>query len=124
MHRDLHDELDAAWMAVSRANAFIGGEHVDRFEEEFAAICGVPHCVGVGNGTDALTLALRGLGIGRGHEVVVPANTFVATVEAIVAVDAVPVFVDVDPRTLLVTAEHVERAITARTAAVVVVHLY
>src|SRR4029077_15573923 len=100
LHREVRDELDDVWRAVQRDSAFVGGGHVARFEEKFAAYCGAAHCVGVANGTDALTLALRGLGIGPGDEVIVPANTFVATVEAIVAVGSRPVFVDVDPGTL------------------------
>ena len=123
-HHAVREELDRAWRRVTLQSAFIGGADVERFEAEFAAYCGVSHCVGVANGTDALILALIALGVGVGNEVIVPANTFVATVEAIVAVGATPVFVDVDPDTLLVTADEIANAITAQTAAVVVVHLY
>jgi dTDP-4-amino-4,6-dideoxygalactose transaminase len=123
-HDEMRRELDQMWADVTAKNAFIGGEYVARFEAEFAAYCGVEHCIGVGNGTDALELVMRALGIGPGDEVIVPANTFVATVEPVVTVGAVPVFVDVDPRTLLMTAEAVEAALTPRTAAVVAVHLY
>jgi dTDP-4-amino-4,6-dideoxygalactose transaminase len=122
--RDLGGELQAAWQEVTGTSAFIGGPHVDAFEQAFAAYCGATHCVGVGNGTDALELVLAGLGIGPGDEVVVPANTFVATASAVVAVGARPVFVDVDPRTLLITADGVRAGLGPSTAAVIVVHLY
>ena len=105
-------------------SAFIGGEAVDRFEAEWAAYCGTRHCVGLSDGTAALELALAALGIGPGDEVIVPANTFIATVEAVAAVGAVPVMIDVDPATLLMTGEAVRAACTPRTAAVIAVHLY
>ena len=123
-HAEIADELDEAWAKVTSTNGFIGGYDVAEFEAEFAKYCGVSECVGVANGTDALELILRALGIGPGDEIIVPANTFVATVEAIVAVGATPVFVDVDDDTLLVAAAHIEAAITPRTAAAIVVHLY
>src|SRR3954451_7168279 len=123
-HDEIRTELDEAWFRISRSNSFIGGPDVECFESEFAAYCGVSHCVGVANGTDALTLTLAALGIGIGDEVIVAANTFVATVEAVVAVGATPVFVDVDENTLLVTAEDIADVLSPRTAAVVVVHLY
>ena len=123
-HDEIREELDEAWRRVTDTNAFVGGEDVERFEEEFAAYCGASHCVGVGNGTDALQLILAGLGVSRGDEVIVPANTFVATVSAVIAVGATPVFVDVDSTNLLVTASHVDAAITPSTAAVIVVHLF
>ncbi len=122
-HDEIRADLDLAWASVTAANTYVGGKHVEAFEGEFAAYCGVSHCVGVANGTDALTLVLTALDV-TGAEVIVPGNTFVATVEAIVAVGAIPVFVDVDPDTLLLTAEHVADAITADTAAVIAVHLY
>jgi dTDP-4-amino-4,6-dideoxygalactose transaminase len=122
--RNLGGELQEAWQDVTGTSAFIGGPHVDAFEEAFARYCASAHCVGVGNGTDALELALACLGIGPGDEVIVPANTFVATASAVVSVGATPVFVDVDPSTLLVTAESVRAAVTGSTAAVIVVHLY
>lgn len=124
VHLDLRDDLDVAWKEVLAHGRFIGGPEVASFEAEFAAHCEVAHCVGVGNGTDALELILAGLGIGPGDEVIVPANTFVATVEAVCAAGARPRFVDVRPDTLLVDPAAVEAAITPRTAAVVAVHLY
>ncbi len=109
---------------VVMANAFVGGPWLDRFERRWAEYCGVDHAIGVANGTDAIELTLRGLGIGPGDEVVVPANTFVATAAAVVAAGATPVFVDVDPGTLLVTESNVLAALGPVTAAVIVVHLY
>jgi dTDP-4-amino-4,6-dideoxygalactose transaminase len=123
-HAEIANELDEAWAKVTSTNGFIGGPYVAAFESEYAAYCGTAECVGVANGTDAIELMLRGLGIGEGDEVIVPANTFVATVEAVVDSGATPVFVDVADDTLLVTAAHIEAAITPRTAAAIVVHLY
>lgn len=124
VHRPLAAEIEATWHEVLEGSGFIGGPQVAAFEAEWASYCQTAHGVGVANGTDALVLALRALGVGAGDEVVLPANTFVATAEAVVLAGAVPRFVDVDPRTLLMTAEHVEAALTGRTAAVVAVHLY
>ncbi|MGH8902976.1 MAG: DegT/DnrJ/EryC1/StrS family aminotransferase [Egibacteraceae bacterium] len=103
---------------------FVGGNCVEDFEHAWAVYCDRRHAVGVGSGTDALLLALQALGIGYGDEVIVPANTFVATAAAVVAAGAIPRFVDVDPDTLLLSAELVGAAVTARTAAVIVVHLF
>jgi dTDP-4-amino-4,6-dideoxygalactose transaminase len=104
--------------------AFIGGEPVTRFETAFAAYCGVPHAIGVANGTDALHLALRALGVGPGDEVVTVANTFVATVGAIAQAGARPVLVDARPDTLLMDAAALDAVATPATRAVVPVHLY
>ncbi|MCD2195822.1 DegT/DnrJ/EryC1/StrS family aminotransferase [Actinomycetospora endophytica] len=123
-HRRIRPELDAAWSAVLDHGAYVGGPEVARFEREFADHVGVGACVGVANGTDALELILAALGIGRGDEVVVPTNTFVATAEAVRAVGARPRFVDVRPHDLLVDPAAVEAAIGPRTAAVVAVHLF
>ena len=108
---------------IHRAN-YIGGVHVADFEREWAAYCGVGHAVGVANGTDALELTLAALGIGQGDEVIVPANTFIATAAAVVRAGAVPRFADVSDETLLMTPETLSEAITPRTRAVMVVHLY
>ena len=116
----LHRRLDD----VFADSAFVGGRWLERFETQWAEYCGVRHAIGVANGTDAIELVLRGLGIGAGDEVIVPANTFVATAAAVVAAGATPVFVDVDPGTLLVTEASVLGAIGRATAAVIVVHLY
>ncbi len=124
MHDEVRTELDHAWSAVCKDNAFIGGPFVEAFEQRWADYCGRRHAIGVANGTDALELILAGSGIGAGDEVVVPANTFLATAEAVCNVGATPVFVDVDADTLLIEAAAVETAITERTSAVMVVHLY
>src|ERR1051325_3430685 len=109
---------------VAATGRYILGPEVEAFESEFAAYCGARHCIGVANGTDAITIALRALGVGPGDEVVVPSFTFYASVEAAVNAGATPVFCDVDPRTFCVTRETVERAITPRTKAIVAVHLF
>jgi dTDP-4-amino-4,6-dideoxygalactose transaminase len=124
IHADMASELSEAWQQVITTGQFIGGEYVDRFEAEWAQYCGVKHCVGVSSGTSALELVLKALGIGADDEVIVPANTFIATASAVVAAGAQPVFIDVAPSTLLMTAAHVEEVISRRTAAVIVVHLY
>jgi dTDP-4-amino-4,6-dideoxygalactose transaminase len=124
VHLELRDDLDVAWKEVLAHGRFIGGPEVAAFEAAFAAHCEVEHCAGVANGTDALELILAGLGIGRGDEVIVPANTFVATVEAVCAVGARPRFVDVRPDTLLADPAAVAAAVTPHTAAIVAVHLF
>ncbi|MEE9413793.1 MAG: DegT/DnrJ/EryC1/StrS family aminotransferase [Acidimicrobiales bacterium] len=124
MHAPIAAEFDEVWSRVTEKNAFIGGHWVETFEKEYAAYIGTTHAIGCANGTDALELILRGLEIGPGDEVIIPANTFIATAEAVVAAGASPVFVDCDPETLLITAESIEAAATPRTAAVMVVHLY
>jgi dTDP-3-amino-3,4,6-trideoxy-alpha-D-glucose transaminase len=109
---------------VSRDAAFTLGEEVDGFEREFASWCEAEHAIGVSSGTAALELALRGLGIGPGDEVIVPTNSFIATAEAVSAAGATPRLVDVDEQTALLTAEIVEQALTPRTRCVIPVHLY
>lgn len=121
---EIRDEVSSQWLRLLDSGAFIGGAAVERFERNWASYCGREHAVGVANGTDALHLLLRALGIGPGDEVLVPANTFIATAEAVVLAGASPRFVDVDPETLLLTSELVEQAITPSTAAVIPVHLY
>jgi dTDP-4-amino-4,6-dideoxygalactose transaminase len=120
----IRDEVVAGWQELLDSNAWVGGRVVEQFEQEWAAYCGTSEAVGVANGTDALHLILRALGIGPGDEVIVPANTFIATAEAVVLAGARPRFVDVDPNTLLLTAESVAAAVTPATAAVMPVHLY
>src|SRR6476619_2610989 len=102
---EIEAELEVAWNDIIDSAGFIGGPHLRRFEVEWAAYCGTRNAVGLANGTDALELTLRALGIGQGHEVIVPTNTFVATAEAVVHAGATPRFVDVDPDTLLMTAD-------------------
>jgi dTDP-4-amino-4,6-dideoxygalactose transaminase len=120
----LLDEVAARQRAVLDSGRYILGPEVEAFEAELAAFAGVRHCVGVANGTDALTIALRALGIGVGDEVVVPALTFYATAEAVVNAGATPVFCDVDPRTLTMTAATAEAAIGESTKALLPVHLF
>jgi dTDP-4-amino-4,6-dideoxygalactose transaminase len=109
---------------VADAAAFTLGAEVEGFERDFASWCEAEHSVGVSSGTAALELALRGLGVGPGDEVIVPTNSFIATAEAVSAAGAKPVLVDVDEETALLTAEIVESAITPRTRCVIPVHLY
>ena len=120
----LLDEVAARQRAVLESGRYILGPEVEAFEREFAAFAGVRHCVGVANGTEALTIALRALGIGPGEEVVVPALTFYATAEAVLNAGARPVFCDVDPRTFAMTAATAEPAIGSRTTALLPVHLF
>jgi dTDP-4-amino-4,6-dideoxygalactose transaminase len=120
----LRADLNAKAAEVLDAGRYILGPEVSAFEEEFAAHLASPHAVGVANGTDALTIALRALGVGPGDEVVVPSFTFYASAEAIPPTGATPVFCDVDPASFLVTPSTVRAAMTARTKAVVAVHLF
>jgi dTDP-4-amino-4,6-dideoxygalactose transaminase len=120
----LHDELRAAVTRVLDSERYILGPEVQAFETEFATYCGVDHAVGVANGTEAITIALRALGVGPGDEVVVPSFTFYASAEAIPATGATPVFCDIDPDTYCVSADTVRAALTPRTKAVIAVHLF
>jgi dTDP-4-amino-4,6-dideoxygalactose transaminase len=120
----LRTQIDAAIAGVLDGGAFILGPDVTAFEQEFASYCGAKHAIGVANGTDALTIALRAMGVGPGDEVVVPSFTFYASAEAIPPTGARPVFCDVDPETFCVTPETVKAALTPKTKAVVVVHLF
>ena len=120
----VHDDLDLAWKTMLSHGRFIGGPEGEAFETRFAEYCEASHCVGVANGTDALELILAALGIGPGDEVIVPANTFVATVEAVCAVGARPRFVDVLPDTLQIDPDAVAAAVGPRTAAIMAVHMF
>jgi dTDP-4-amino-4,6-dideoxygalactose transaminase len=120
----LRAEIDAKLAEVIDRGAFILGPEVEAFESDFSAYLGVRHVVGVANGTDALTLALKALGVGPGDDVVVPSFTFYASAEAIPPTGARPVFCDVDPDTMCVTAETVKAAITPNTKAIIAVHLF
>jgi dTDP-3-amino-3,4,6-trideoxy-alpha-D-glucose transaminase len=120
----LQAEIRARIDEVLSGGRFILGPEVEAFEAEFARFLGARHAVGVANGTDALTLALRALGVGPGDEVVVPSFTFYASSEAIPPTGARPVFCDVDPDTFCVTPETVKAALTPRTKAVIAVHLF
>jgi dTDP-4-amino-4,6-dideoxygalactose transaminase len=121
---EVREQVLAAWTELIDDTRYIGGESVTTFEDSFARYCGTEHAIGVANGTDALHLTLRALGIGPGDDVIVPTNTFVATVEAIVLAGARPRFADVDPATLLLTADTVRAVATPLTRAVIAVHLY
>ena len=120
----LMDELLAAVERVARSASFVLGSEVEEFEAEFAAYCETREAIGVASGTDALALSLQALGVGPGDEVIVPANSFIATAEAVSIAGATPRLVDVDPDTHVLTAAIVERAIGPKTACVIPVHLY
>jgi dTDP-4-amino-4,6-dideoxygalactose transaminase len=120
----IEDEVRRGWDRVIATGGFIQGIEVTQFEDAFAAYCGTKHCMGVGNGTDALELALRAAGVKAGHEVIIPANTFVATAEAVVRAGAVPVLVDCDPATYLIDPAQIADHLGFRTRAVIPVHLY
>jgi dTDP-4-amino-4,6-dideoxygalactose transaminase len=120
----LMEELVATVARVASTGHFIGGAEVEAFESEFATYCETVEAVGVSSGTEALHLGLRALGIKPGDEVVVPANSFIATAEAVSLAGAVPRFADVDPETHLITAETVERVLDDRVRCVIAVHLY
>ncbi|MCC7452230.1 MAG: DegT/DnrJ/EryC1/StrS family aminotransferase [Anaerolineae bacterium] len=121
---DLWDELNAAIQTVLRSGQFIMGPQVAAFEEHIARYLGVKHAIGLNSGTDALVLALRALGVGEGDEVITTPFTFFATAEAISMVGAAPVFVDIDPITFNINPALIEEKITARTRAILPVHLY
>ena len=122
--RQLGDALDTAVLDVLRSGQYIGGPAIAAFESAFAAATDTPHAIGCNSGTDALILALRGLGIGPGDEVITCSFSFFATAEAISAVGATPVFVDVDPETYLINLDQIEAAITPATKALLPVHLF
>jgi dTDP-3-amino-3,4,6-trideoxy-alpha-D-glucose transaminase len=120
----LRKELRAAVERVLDSERYILGPEVSAFEREFAAYCGSEHAVAVANGTEAITIALRAMGVGPGDEVVVPSFTFYASAEAIPPTGAKPVFCDIDPDTYCVTADTVRAALTPHTKAVIAVHLF
>lgn len=123
-YHSIKPEIVAAIASVISETSFIGGPHLKAFEEAFARYCGVSHCVGVANGTDALFIALRTLGIGPGDEVITVANTFVATSEAIRMAGAQVVFVDINPTTYNIDVDQIEGKISSNTKAIIPVHLY
>ena len=124
MHSNLRDEFDKAYHQVMDSNWFIKGYHCETFEKQFAEYCGLKHCIGVGNGLDAIRIILQALEIGPGDEVIVPANTFIATVLAVTYVGATPVLVDADPSTLNIDIRKIESNISSKTKAIIAVHLY
>jgi dTDP-4-amino-4,6-dideoxygalactose transaminase len=124
-HAVIAADVEQGWKEILERTAFVGGPGVMAFENEYAEFTGSTHCVGVGNGTDAIEIALRALGVGPGDECIVPANTFVATAEAVARAGATPVLVDcADDGTYLIDTAAVEAAMTPRTRAIVPVHLY
>lgn len=123
-HREISLEVEAGWREVTESAAYIMGPQVSQFEQAYAEFESVGHCVGVANGTDAIELAARVVGVEPGDEVILPANTFIATALAVMRLGAKPVLVDCDPESLLIDVEAVSRAITRRTRAVIAVHLY
>jgi dTDP-4-amino-4,6-dideoxygalactose transaminase len=123
-HAAIREQLDDAIARVMAHGRYVHGPEVEEFEQAYAAYCGAGHCIGVANGTAAIELVLRAVGIGPGDEVITTSLSFVATVEPILLTGARPVLVDVDPHTALVTSEAVDAAISPRTAAIAPVHLY
>jgi len=124
LYTELGEEIESAVLRVCRSQRYVGGEEVASFERDFAAFLGAEHAVGVANGTDAIELALRALGVGPGDEVLVPANTFIATAEAISAAGSTPRFVDVDADSGLVDLVAAAERVSPATRAIVPVHLY
>lgn len=123
-YESIKEEIDAAIQEVLSETAFIGGRRVREFEEEFARFCRASHCVGVGNGTDALFLALKAMDVGPGDDVIVPANSFIATSEAVTMAGARVVFVDINPQTYNIDVARIEEKITPQTRAIIPVHLF
>jgi dTDP-4-amino-4,6-dideoxygalactose transaminase len=123
-YESIRDEITIALQHVLDNTAFAGGPFVEEFEKEFASFCKCEFAIGVGSGTTALWMALSGLGIGQGDEVITAPNTFIATAEAISFCGAKPVFVDIDEQTYTINPEQLEAAITPRTKAIIPVHLY
>jgi dTDP-4-amino-4,6-dideoxygalactose transaminase len=121
---ELQAGLDDAYREVMESGWYILGKECSKFEREFADYCGVKHCVGVGNGLEALVLALKAFDIGAGDEVIVPANTYIATWLAVSMVGAMPIPVEPDPHSLNIDVQRVSSAVTAKTKAVIAVHLY
>ena len=123
-YASIKDEIDTVMAEVVSEAAFVGGPYLQSFEKAFADYCGVTHCIGVGNGTDALFIAIKALGIGRGDEVITAANSFIATSEAITMACAKVVFVDINPHTYNIDTNKIEEQITGNTKAIIPVHLY
>lgn len=123
-HRQIQEEIDEAVKRVVASGWYIGGPEVQAFEEDFAAYCGAGHCVGVGNGLDALHLSLRALEVGPGDEVIVSSNSYIATVLAVSMTGATPIMVEPDPLTHNLNPSAIEAAITPRTRVVLPTHLY
>lgn len=123
-YSELKKDIDKAILGVLSGGWYILGENVERFEKEFAKYLGVKYCIGVGNGLNALELILKAYGIGKGDEVIVPANTYIATILAVSSVDAIPIFVEPNEQSYNIDPEKIEKAITKKTKAILAVHLY
>lgn len=124
IHDEIRPEIDREIKKVLDSNWFIMGEELEKFEKEYAEYCGTKYCIGVGNGLDALHLILASYGVGPGDEVIVPANTFIATALAVSYCGATPVFVDADEKTCNIDISKIEEKITSKTKAIMAVHLY
>lgn len=124
MHQEIRDELLACFEETLDHGWFIQGRQLQKFEKDFAEYCGVKHCIGCGNGMDALYLILRALGIGSGDEVILPANTFIATALAVSYAGATPILVEPSVEDFLIDSSCIEGAITLKTKAIIAVHLY
>jgi len=120
----IKDEIDNAIKNVINTTSFIMGEELKKFEEELAQFCDVKYAIGVANGSDALILALRACGIGKGDEVITVPHTFISTAEAISNVGGKVVFVDIDPQTYTIDISKIEEKINKKTKAIIPVHLY
>lgn len=123
-HQPIQAQLEQAIQEVMQRGDYVLGQALGEFERAFTQACGTAYGVGVASGTDAIALGLQACGIGLGDEVILPANTFVATLIGVLRSGAIPVFVDCDPQTALIDLAAAERAITARTRAIIPVHLY
>jgi len=123
-YASIKDEIDASINQVLSETAFVGGPFLEKFELQFAEFCGARNCIGVGNGTDAIFIALIALGISPGDEVITAANSFIATSEAITMAGGRVVFADIDPGTYNLDVEDLERKITPKTRVIIPVHLY
>ncbi len=123
-YQQIRWEIAAAIDSVLPSGKYTLGPVLEKFEAEFAAYCGVKHCLGISNGTEALHLALAAMGVGPGDEVITQANTYVATSFAVNYVGATPVFVDIEPAYSNMDVRLVEKKITARTKAIIPVHMY
>lgn len=120
----IKSDIDNAIFNVINATAFIGGKYVNKFEEEFSNLYGVKHCISVANGTDSLFIIMKMLGIGNGDEVITVCNSWISTSETISLTGARPIFVDIDPIYYTINADEVEKKITAKTKAIIPVHIY
>ena len=124
MEKEIFNELKSAFERVLERSWYILGEENSNFERKFADFCGVKYCVGVGNGLDAIMLSLKSLGVGKGDEVIVPSNTYIATALAVTYVGATPIFVEPDINTYNIDPSLIEEKITSSTKAIIPVHLY